>query len=351
MAVFVEGFEHRTGDHCASTALSNMLGYHGLPISEAMVVGLAGGLGFSYIRHDDLSPTRMFHGRTMSLELDFCENAAIPVAGGEEPDDDRAWDSLIECLDRGIPVMLSTDTYYLAYQNTSSHFPKHRAVAVGYGRDQAIDEDFVWMADRKLGDYQRVTREELRRARNADDYPMSCNNEFNYFEGRVSLGRPLAEAIRIALRRNAVSMQSGDEMKLTGASSGIAAMRELAQDLPSWKTLPDWSWAARFGYQVIVKRGAGALFFRSLYRDFLSEAEQAVPGLAGKGLVDQMTTVANRWGDLAAVLKTQSELDTCDPKLFDQAAEVVTDLADLEERMFERLANVAANDAIWSPSA
>jgi hypothetical protein len=347
MAVFVEGFEHRTGEHCASTALSNMLGYHGLPVSEPMVVGLGAGLGFTYIRHDDLSPTRMFHGRTMSLELDFCENAAIPVAGGEEPDDARAWDSLIACLDRGIPVMLSTDTYYLAYQNTTSHFPKHRAVVVGYD----LDDDCVWMADRKLGEYQRVTREELRRARNADDYPMSCNNEYNYFEGRLSMGRPLGEAIRVALRRNAESMQGGEALGLLGTSSGIAAMRELAQDLPGWKTLPDWSWAARFGYQVIVKRGAGALFFRSLYRDFLSEAEQAVPALAGQGFVDEMTTVANRWGDLAAVLKVQSERDSCDPKLFEQAAEVVTDLADLEEQAFRRLADAAADDALWSASA
>jgi hypothetical protein len=45
---------------------------------------------------------------------------------------------------------------------------------------------------------------------------------------------------------------------------GIAAMRALAADFPSWSAAPDWSWAARFGYQIIIKRGAAGSLFRSL---------------------------------------------------------------------------------------
>ena len=82
MKVLVEGFDHRPGEHCASTALSNILRFHGLPLSESMVFGLAGGLGFFYIRSDDLSPTRMYHGRTLTLETDLCENAGLPSFSG-----------------------------------------------------------------------------------------------------------------------------------------------------------------------------------------------------------------------------------------------------------------------------
>ena len=71
MRVMVDGFEHRPGEHCASTALSNILAFHDLPLSEAMVFGLAGGLGFFLIRDEALSPTRMFHGRTLTLETDL----------------------------------------------------------------------------------------------------------------------------------------------------------------------------------------------------------------------------------------------------------------------------------------
>jgi hypothetical protein len=175
--ILVEGFEHRLGEHCASTAIRNILNFHGLPLSEAMVFGLGGGLGFFHIRNDALSPTRIFHGRTLSLETDFCTNAELPVVGGSLEDDDRAWLSLKAQLDAGVPVMLSTDTYYLGYQNTTSHFPGHRAVAVGYDESDGR----IFIADRKLREYQSVSREELRRSRNADDYPVSCQNEYQHF--------------------------------------------------------------------------------------------------------------------------------------------------------------------------
>lgn len=348
MKVWVEGFEHRPGEHCASTAIRNILNFHDLPLSEAMVFGLAGGLGFFAINNDALSPTRMFHGRTVSLETDFCANAGLPVQGGVEEDDVRAWQSLKAQLDAGVPVMLSTDTFYLGYQRTTSHFPGHRAVAVGY--DEAADR--VYIADRKLGETQSVSLEELRRSRNADDYPMPCHNEYQHFpSGRVELGRPLPEVIRLAFARNAQWMLAPPEGSIPAEACGLAGMRSLAGELGAWQALEDWSWAARFGYQIIVKRGAGGLFFRSIYRDFLAEVEQAVPALAEFRFSEAADTIAQGWGEVAALLKTQSERETCQPELFAQAGARVDDLADREEALFRQLARVAEDDRPWESAA
>ncbi len=348
MKILVEGFEHRLGEHCASTAISNILNFHGLSLSEPMVFGLAGGLGFFHIRNDALSPTRIFHGRTLSLETDFCANAGLPVVGGSVEDDDRAWLSLKAQLDAGVPVMLSTDTFYLGYQNTTSHFPGHRAVAVGYDES----DDRVFIADRKLREYQSVGLEELRRSRNADDYPVSCQNEYQHFlPGRLTLGRSLPEVIRIAFARNARWMLEPGAESMPSAASGLPAMRGLAADLPAWKALDDWSWAARFGYQIIVKRGAGGLFFRSLYRDFLAEAAEVVPSLGEELLVEATEAIARGWGDVAAVLKTQSERETCDPALFVEAGNRVAELADREETLFNSLSRIAADDGVWEAAS
>lgn len=344
MKVLVEGFEHRPGEHCASTAISNILNFHGLPLSEAMVFGLGGGLGFFHIRNDALSPTRIFHGRTLSFETDFCANARLPVVGGSVEDDEKAWLSLKAQLDVGVPVMLSTDTFYLGYQNTTSHFPGHRAVAVGYDESSGS----IFIADRKLREYQSVDREELRRSRNADDYPVSCHNEYQHFSpGQLTLGRSLPEIIRIAFARNAHWMLEPGAEAMPSAASGLSAMRELAADLPKWDSLSDWSWAARFGYQIIVKRGAGGLFFRSLYRDFLAEAVEIVPALGAGSLVEDTGAIAQSWGDVAAVLKTQSERETCDSALFVEAGRRVAELADREEILFKELSRIAADDRVW----
>ena len=342
VTVWVEGFEHRTGEHCASTAMRNIFHFHGLDLSEAMVFGLSSGLGFFSIANDSLSPTRMFHGRTATLELDFCDNTGIAPGGGEQSDDRLAWTDLKAQLDRGVPVMLSTDTYYLGYQNTTSHFPKHRAVAVGYDESAGT----CYIADRKLTEYQAVPLEELRRARNAPDYPLSCDNEATYFEGRVRLADPLPAVIRRAIARNAHCMLRPDATP-PGMASGIEAMRHVASDLSSWKKLADWSWAARFGYQVIVKRGSGGRFFRCLYAEFMREASAIIGEIGAAHLPERVEAIADRWTDLAAVLEEQSRRDSCSASLFDEAGRIVADLADREEHLFTDLEALCDRDAIW----
>ena len=120
--------------------------------------------------------------------------------------------------------MVSTDTFYLPYHKTTSHFPGHRCVVVGY--DEASES--VLIADRKFDTYQRCSFDELRRARNAPDYPWSCNNQYGDLEGEMKLGRPLDEAASSALRRTALGMLEPDGE----LPAGIPALRRLAGENP-----------------------------------------------------------------------------------------------------------------------
>ncbi len=335
MAVVVDRYQHRTGEHCASTALRNILAHHGTELSEGMIFGLASGLGFYYLQNDDISPTRMFHGRTATLESDFGANTAMDFVDRPEPDDRRAWQLMRQRLDAGEPVMLSTDTFHLGYHQTTSHFPGHRCVAVGY--DDATET--VLIADRKFETYQRCSYEELRLSRNAPDYPMKCDNTWGDFGADPKLGRPLEESIIVALRRNAEWMLDPPPGDLP---AGIPAMRTLAEDLPSWGDAMDWSWAARFGYQVVVKRGAGGSFFRTLYADFLRESAPLAPKLGAAKMAERMNEIAARWRELAALLKEQSERETCEPALFAATGRLAAQLADGEERFFEDALSLAS---------
>ena len=324
--VIVEDYPHRTGEHCASTALRNLMAHRGTELSEGMVFGLASGLGFYYLENEVLSPTRMFHGRTLNLENDFGVNTRIGMVDRPEPDDAEAFRLLRERIDGGEAVLLSTDTFYLKYHGTTSHFPGHRCVAVGY--DDAAGE--VLIADRKFEEYQRCSYDELRAARNATDYPMSCQNQWGDFREAVALS-DLPGAIRRSLRRNAKAMlEPAEELP-----AGIPAMRQLARALPSWAEADDWSWASRFGYQVIIKRGAAGSFFRPLYVDFLREASEWFPALRQHGLDDAMASIVEGWKQLSEPLREQSERETCEPALFSEAAARVERLADAEQAFFE----------------
>ena len=42
----VEDFNHFGGKHCETSALKNVLDFHGLSLSEEILFGLGGGIGF-----------------------------------------------------------------------------------------------------------------------------------------------------------------------------------------------------------------------------------------------------------------------------------------------------------------
>src|SRR5881409_3788057 len=48
----VPGYRHIPGNHCGSTALRNLLAFHGAKISEEMALGLGAGLSFYYVPLD-----------------------------------------------------------------------------------------------------------------------------------------------------------------------------------------------------------------------------------------------------------------------------------------------------------
>ncbi|HZA90227.1 MAG TPA: BtrH N-terminal domain-containing protein, partial [Solirubrobacterales bacterium] len=67
----VPGYSHRPGNHCGSTALRNLLAFHGLECSEELVFGLGAGACFYYLALEGQSPSRFTNGRTGRLEEEF----------------------------------------------------------------------------------------------------------------------------------------------------------------------------------------------------------------------------------------------------------------------------------------
>ena len=82
--------------------------------------------------------------------------------------------------------------------------------------------------------------------------------------------------------------------------SGLDAVRRLAAEAGSWpEAAEDWQWCARFGYQVIERRGTGGGAFRLMYSRFLEEAGRPEAPLAADA--------AARWTELAEAFQAASE--------------------------------------------
>ncbi|MGB7588735.1 MAG: BtrH N-terminal domain-containing protein [Solirubrobacterales bacterium] len=318
----VAGYRHVPGHHCGSTALRNLLGFHGIEISEEMAFGLGAGACFYYVAIEEASPSRWFNGRTARLEENFRDltGAALQMRTFE-PGDGDAWEAARTEVDAGNPVLLLTDLYYLDHYGNSAHFPGHAVVLAGY------DEEVAHLSDTAFEELQTTRLENLDKARHSHHPAYPLQGHMFTVSGEIDADR-LREAIPAAIERAATAMVEPEFRDF----SGLDAVRRLAGEVGSWpEATADWQWCARFGYQVIERRGTGGGAFRLMYSRFLEEAGRPEAPLAAEA--------AARWTDLATALHAASERDEPDPNLWRRIDAAAHRVAKAEEHLWDSLAN------------
>jgi hypothetical protein len=316
----VPGFVHTPGNHCGSTALRNLLAFHGVELSEEMAFGLGAGAGFYYLALEEGSPSRFFNGRTARLEESFREltGAALEMRTFGE-DAEAGWDAARAEVDAGRPTLLLTDLYYLDHYGNSAHFPGHAVVLAGY------DDGGAHLSDAGFEQLQTTSLQSLARARYSSfpGYPL----EGHMFTVTAELDREALEAAIPAAIDRAVSEMLEPPF---GEFAGLPAVERLAAEAGAWpETVEDWRWCARFGYQVIERRGTGGGAFRLMYSRFLEEADREEAPLAA--------AAAARWTELAGAFQRASEPEEPDPALWREVEAGAQLAAEAERRLWTAL--------------
>jgi len=315
----VPGFVHTPGHHCGSTALRNLLAFHGVEVSEEMAFGLGAGAGFYYLAMDDTSPSRWFNGRTARLEETFREltGAALELRTFAAEAGEEAWAAARAEVDAGKPALLLTDIYHLDHYGNSAHFPGHAVVLAGY------DEEVAHLSDTAFEELQATRLGNLARARHSGHpaYPL---------EGHMfTVGEEIERAQLEAAVPRAIERAASEMLEPPfGAFAGIPALERLAAEAGSWpEAVEDWQWCARFAYQVIERRGTGGGCFRLMYSRFLEEA--------GRGEAPLAAEAAARWTELAEAFKAASEDE--EPRAWRTVGEGAEGVLEAERRLWTNL--------------
>ena len=138
----------------------------------------------------------------------------------------------------------------------------------------------------------------------------------------------LRDAIPAAIERAAGAMVEPEFREF----SGLDAVRRLAEEAGGWpEAAEDWQWCARFGYQVIERRGTGGGAFRLMYSRFLEEAGRPEAPLAAEA--------AARWTELAGAFHAASESDDPEPGLWRAVDAAARAVYDAEQRLWTSLAD------------
>ena len=319
-AITVPGYRHVPGNHCGSTALRNLLAFHGVEITEEMALGLGAGVSFYYLHLDGQSPSRFTNGRVGRLEEQFLELTGLPLGFRTFDRPEESWQAAREAVDAGRPALLLTDLYYLDHYGNSAHFPGHAVVLAGY------DDEHAYLSDTAFDELQTTRLENLAKARHGEHPVFPLDGQMLSVPAGARLTDPRAAA-DAAIARNARQMLEPP----MGEYEGLPALRRFAAELPRWpEEVTDWQWSARFGYQVIERRGTGGGNFRLMYSRFLAEA--------GRPEAELAADAAALWTALATELLAASEEQRPEPEAWRSIGTRVNAVLELEQRLWEALA-------------
>jgi len=351
MKTMIEGYRILPGEHCGSASMRGLLEHYcGLALPEPAVFGLGAGVECVLLRSDAMDPKIGVFGRTLDLETGIARSLGIDYREQPESDDDEAWQKARDEVLAGRPTMLSGDILYLDYREYKVHFPGHRFVMLGF--DDAIEKAYI--ADRVRDVPEACSYAALRRSRNPPE-GLSTHNLWGRFHG-TEVGNSLVDAAREAIAACARRMLGADaeaagpgDSGMEGfemgegvrVSTGVAAIGELARELPSWGARDDAAWVASFNGRAIEKFGNGGGNFRRLYAGFLAWARDLDAKLVPEAAPELAVRAADGWTAVAAALEQASQ-EGAPASAWKDAADRAGEIAEIERELFQRLADAVA---------
>ena len=298
----IEDFKQFGGKHCQTTAIKSILDYRGLHISEEMLLGLGGGVGFIYWYMKKMPAPFMGtrNGKVDEFILNILRRIGAEATIFETTSTKKAHDELKKMLRDGEPVYIFADMAYLPYMAIpeAGHFGGHTVVV--YGIDEAGDKAYI--SDRGKGAVT-VTIEDLKKARDSKFPPFPPKNKMlgiKYPSEVRSLEEGIGEAIG-----NCCSNMLNPPIK----NIGLEGIKKWAGIVPKW---PEQFkginlFLCLFNSFVYIEiGGTGGSAFRPIYAQFLREASTLLDKPALNEVAEMFEDSGKAWSEIAEAALPES---------------------------------------------
>jgi hypothetical protein len=293
----IDDFNLFGGLHCETSAVRKVFLYNDLPISEEMLFGMGGGIGFIYWYMKQM-PAPMVGGRGGGRY--FIEDAARRIGASLQvqrtTSSKKGHQRLLEKLASKEPTVIYADMAYLPYMGVpeDAHFGQH--VFVVYGVDE--DADSVYISDRaKRG--VTVTIDELKRARASKFPPWPPQHAI------FDIGLPSSLSISQKMVREALNQTVEGMMNPPIRNIGLKGIQKWAKLIVKWPELfpGEQLWQALFqGFIYIETGGTGGSAFRPIFTRFLREIHELYPMKGMEQVIAKYKEAGKLWSDIAISL-------------------------------------------------
>jgi len=344
----LESYPHRMAGHCGSGALRDLLDWAGLDwggeaLAEGLVFGLGGGLDFTYLRVPGLVPPIYLVGRGGDMEVDLLRRLGAHVEVRRTDDAALGWRWVRDELTAGRPVMVWADIAELPYLRVRLQMSRHDVVVVGHDDERQV----AYVVDNDREDVQEVPYAALARARRSTGFPAPTRHAtfaVDWPERLPDLRSVAAEAFAAAaaaIRHGGPGIVDSSDLPPGSISaSGLAGIREFADDLASWPQVWDTVTleAALAALPVFVeKAGTGGGLFRRLQVACCHDVAWRTGSSASARAGLAYDRCAEAWSRLGRAATADAPL----PDRVAAAAEAAARLPGLEEEAADLLAAAA----------
>jgi len=288
----IQGFEPFVGKHCETSALKRVLDRHGLSLSEEMLLGLGGGVGFIYWYTKQM-PSPFIGGRYSGgtdFPRDICQRIGANMTVFETASSKKGYAELKAMLRKGEPAVAYGDIAYLPYFAVPemAHFGGHAFVV--FGLDENKDEVYIYDRGRSP---VTVSLSDLEKARGSKFPPKHRLLKIEYPSQIANLEAGIQESIRECCR---------NMLKPPIKNLGLAGIDKWSKVVTKWpeqfKGIHLFG-ALMNGFMYIEISGTGGSAFRSMYAQFLKEASSIINKPALNEVAVMMRQSAAIWSEIA----------------------------------------------------
>jgi hypothetical protein len=293
--LILEGLKPFVGKHCETTALKRALDYHGLTLSEEMLLGLGGGIGFIYWYMKMMTCPFVGgrNGKVAEFAVTACKRLGAEVAVMETASAKRGYDELKALLRDGEPAVVYLDMAYLPYFAVpeEAHFGGHSVVV--FGLDEERDEVHIYDRGRNP---VTVSIADLARARGSKFPPFPPKHRLLKIGYPAQIG-DLSRGIKDSILECCHNM-----LKPPIKNIGLAGLQKWAEMVVRW---PEQFKGLNLlgvlmnGFMYIEIAGTGGSAFRNMYARFLEEASSIINKPSLKEVAEMMRQSAVIWSQIA----------------------------------------------------
>lgn len=320
--MIIENFIPFYGKHCETTAVGNLLQHCGLALSEPMLFGIGEGLSFIYWDSKQMG-FPFLGGRCKQdvLTEKIVKRLNVRLEVKETSSKAKAWEFVKSNIDKGIPVGLKLDMYYLEYFEGNIHFAGHYVTMYGY------DEELGYLVD---GNAQvKSCLSSIAEARNYKGPMSSPNRAFT-----ITADSKLPEMKEIVV--SAIHQNAEQYLKPPIQNISFKGIRKTANAIIKWLDKPGMT------PQLIIQAGrlmdeggTGGALFRNMYRDFLKECDECYPEIGLHKSYLKFEKIAPMWAEVSKLICSAGE-NSSEQQLV-EASQILLDIASLEEETMRLL--------------